>query len=202
MTATSTVSNSIRNGILFVLVVLCVHFAARTVVDDRSAAAARKHRQSPMSSEQSPRSEQLSPRSEQLSPMSEQLSPMSEQLSPMSGPPPQHQHIKEHMSDVDAPPPPTADPELYDYVFGTRPPATTSPATVATPSPKKMKKTAPPPPPPSQQSSSTLPTEADAASATEGFMVIGRYEDEDVMCGGKLFDGLEGYNTGSSVFSL
>ena len=191
MAATSTVSNSIRNGILFVLVVLCVHFAARTVVDDRNAAAARKQRQSPMSAQQSPMSAQQSLMSAQKSPMSAEQSQESQQ------------HIKEHMSDVDAaPPPPTADPELYDYVFGSRPPATTSPTTVATPPPKKTKKTTPPPPPPSQQPSSTLPTEADAASSTEGFMVIGRYEDEDVMCGGKLFDGLEGYNTGSSVFSL
>jgi hypothetical protein len=183
----SSVSNSIRNGVLFVLVVLCVHYAVRTAVEDRSLLQRPQQTQAPQ-------------------------------------PPPQHDVVRQHDVAIASTPAPTSpiskqpaasaaaelDPELYDYVFGSRPTPSQA-AQAPAPLPPMKAKAAPPAPPAQGPAYSAVAADGSGRDGAapganlSGCMVVGQYADEKGMCGGDLFDGapgLEGYNSGSSVFTL
>jgi hypothetical protein len=195
----STVTNSLRNGILFVIIVLCIHFAARTIAEDRNAEA--RSRQFANSGGQTAAAGSVS--ASEIAAKAQRppsnLSPAETQLATPVAP------TASHGASLSADP--EMDPELYNYVFGSSPPAPPSAppptAVVAQQQSRKIKKAlsssqSPPIPAPA----AAFPEAVEPDGLTDGFMVIGRYEDEDVMCGGKLLGGLEGYNTGSSVYAL
>ena len=82
-------------------------------------------------------------------------------------------------------PPPT---DLYDYVFG---------EDTGSPPPP------PPPPPPKTPPQTTTPTLAKEGGidGQHSFSVVAQYKNENVLCGGPLFDGtsLHGYDSGEPL---
>ena len=186
----SAVSNSLKHGVLFVLVILIVHFAVRNAVDQQQQqhdhARAIEYQQLQQQQQQQLQQQQ---QQQQLQPPPRLLQPpprlQSESIAPHS------QH---------PPPRPSTDADLMDYVFGD------AAAPVPPPAPKAPKKgilkTAVPPPSPLPPLFAPGGGEEKGAgmSGSEladvgGCMVVGMYDNEKEMCGGKIFDGaLDSYD--------
>jgi hypothetical protein len=153
----SAVSNSIKNGILFVLVVFIVNFAVRSCTElgdtkQRPEAANKK-------------------------PAAVPAVAAAAAAAPVAATPPQ----------------PKDDPELFEYVFGSQ----GRPTKAAAAAPPLA---APPPPPPSAEQKAGALSDGNHHN---GCMVVGQYPDENVMCGGKLFDdvAIEGFDGAPQMFS-
>ena len=199
--ASSIVSNSIKNGIIFVLLILIVHFAAKNALESDARPAV------PQQAPQAGPSSFRAPGTPAGAPMPTlAASPPSAAVTESHPPPPSAS--SDSMPLKHPPPPHDHDDALLAYVFG----AST-------------------PPSPSSTSSSYatllaggavgaggaagaigaggLPSSPVSAAGSDaaahhGCMVVGKYNDENVMCGGAIFEGaggLQGFDGTSSHFS-
>lgn len=191
------VSNSIKNGILFVLVILIVHFATRNAIDDKIDAAQPPQRSSTM-----------------VSPLLSSVSPfVNSTMDPAPIPSTAHSSSVGDGSD------------LMAYVFGEKgdprlDPSPPVPQSLETSSRETSPmldyaSTLPPPPslpsppvpspmaPPIPSGGPGLASSSDA-STNGGCLVVGEYRNENVMCGGALYKDdpmLMGFDGTGSHFS-
>jgi hypothetical protein len=151
--AAEVVSNSIKNGILFILIILIVHFAVKSTVEHKAPRTSKERFQSSSSSSSS------------------SLKPISD----------------------------ANDADLLDYVFGgvsTVASNIASTDNVAAPAPAAIAKTPLPPleeipktpldnpaPPPLPESTGM----ASEGLTENGFYVVNKFQNENVMCGGSLY---------------
>ena len=211
----TTASNAIRNGVLFVLVILIVHFAVRNAVDDRQWQPQPKPLQ-----QQQQRHHQNLPGSysehwdedggDDVASAAAPVADPAERRKPRQEDPAGDAATKRKSALKKPPPRPevpaaaATDPELYDYVFGMGAPAAASDG-----GPPPSQSPSPSPSPSLRSETDRQKAEAkhgkvvaEPSTACAAYKVVGHYENENVMCGGKLFDGapgLEGFDSASTV---
>ena len=201
MSSAAVVSNSVKNGILFVFVVLIAHVYLKNTLADQQSAGVRQTFVLPGGQGQARGGQGPPPR-----PPGSALRPRA------AGPavPPQAMAAAERLLAA------SDDAALFDYVFGAGakppPPAVASPAKAESPplppaAAKAMTPVTPvaPPlsqPPPLPTSATGLGSEGD--SQNNGCQVVGVYANERDMCGGQLYadgPGIAGFDGSATHFS-